>query len=84
METITTVRFLSPGTYTVSLRAAKGHAVLSGRSYLTPDDIRTVASYVLAHRLVVSSELEEENGLRAGVVGAALRDVRYRRSVRPV
>jgi MoxR-like ATPase len=66
------------------LRAAKGHAVLSGRSYLTPDDIRTVASYVLAHRLVVSSELEEENGLRAGIVGAALRDVRYRRSVRPV
>jgi MoxR-like ATPase len=66
------------------LRAAKGHAVLTGRSYLTPDDIRTVASYVLAHRLVVSSELEEENGLRAGIVAAALRDVRYRRSVRPV
>jgi MoxR-like ATPase len=66
------------------LRAAKGHAVLSGRSYLTPDDIRTVASNVLAHRLVVSSELEDETALRAGVVGAALRDVRYRRSVRPV
>jgi MoxR-like ATPase len=66
------------------LRAAKGHAVLTGRSYLTPDDIRTVASYVLAHRLVVSSELEEENGLRASIVAAALRDVRYRRSVRPV
>ena len=66
------------------LRAAKGHAVLSGRSYLTPDDIRAAAPYVLAHRLVVSSELEEENGLRAGIVGAALRDVRYRRSVRPV
>ncbi|HTV17787.1 MAG TPA: MoxR family ATPase, partial [Polyangiaceae bacterium] len=66
------------------LRAAKGHAVLSGRSFLTPDDIRAVATYVLAHRLVVSSELEEETGLRAGIVGAALRDVRYRRSVRPV
>jgi MoxR-like ATPase len=66
------------------LRAAKGHAVLSGRSYLTPDDIRAAAPYVLAHRLVVSSELEEETVLRAGIVGAALRDVRYRRSVRPV
>jgi MoxR-like ATPase len=66
------------------LRAAKGHAVLTGRSYLTPDDIRAAAPYVLAHRLVVSSELEEENGLRAGIVAAALRDVRYRRSVRPV
>ena len=66
------------------LRAAKGHAVLSGRSYLTPDDIRAVAASVLAHRLVVSSELEDEAGLRSLVVSAALRDVRYRRSVRPV
>lgn len=66
------------------LRSAKGHAVLSGRSYLTPDDIRAVAPYVLAHRLVVSSELEEESALRAGIVAGALRDVRYRRSVRPV
>jgi MoxR-like ATPase len=66
------------------LRAAKGHAVLSGRSYLTPDDIRAVAASVLSHRLVVSSELEDEAGLRAQVVTSALRDVRYRRSVRPV
>jgi MoxR-like ATPase len=66
------------------LRAAKGHAVLSGRNYLTPDDIRAVAAHVLSHRLVVSSDLEDEAGLRASVVGAALRDVRYRRSVRPV
>jgi MoxR-like ATPase len=66
------------------LRAAKGHAVLSGRNYLTPDDIRAVASYVLAHRLVVSAELEDETALRSGVVASALRDVRYRRSVRPV
>ncbi len=66
------------------LRAAKGHAVLSGRSYLTPDDVRAVASAVLTHRLVVASELEDDATVRAGVVGAALRDVRYRRSVRPV
>jgi MoxR-like ATPase len=66
------------------LRAAKGHAVLSGRNYLTPDDIRAVAGYVLSHRIVVSSELDDEAALRGGVVAAALRDVRYRRSVRPV
>jgi MoxR-like ATPase len=66
------------------LRAAKGHAVLSGRNYLTPDDVRAVATGVLAHRLVVSSELEDEVAVRAAVVAAALRDVRYRRSVRPV
>jgi MoxR-like ATPase len=66
------------------LRAAKGHAVLSGRNYLTPDDVRAVATGVLAHRLVVSTELEDEVAVRAAVVAAALRDVRYRRSVRPV
>ncbi len=66
------------------LRAAKGHAVLSGRGYLTPDDVRAVAAAVFTHRLVVVSDLEDENAVRAGVVAAALRDVRYRRSVRPV
>ncbi len=66
------------------LRAAKAHAVLSGRGYLTPDDVRAVAQSVLAHRLVIAAELEDATALRAAVVTAALRDVRYRRSVRPV
>jgi MoxR-like ATPase len=66
------------------LRAAKGHAVLSGRNYLAPDDIRAVALNVLSHRLVVSSELEDEVALRASIITAAIRDVRYRRAVRPV
>jgi MoxR-like ATPase len=66
------------------LRAAKGHAMLSGRGYLTPDDVRAVAVGVLTHRLVVAPELEDDAAVRASVVAAALRDVRYRRSVRPV
>jgi MoxR-like ATPase len=66
------------------LRAAKGHAMLSGRGYLTPDDVRAMAAGVLAHRLVVAPDLEDDAAVRAGVVAAALRDVRYRRSVRPV
>jgi MoxR-like ATPase len=39
------------------IRAAKGHAVLSGRGYLTPDDVRAVAAAVLTHRLVVTPDL---------------------------
>jgi MoxR-like ATPase len=66
------------------LRAAKGHAMLSGRGYLTPDDVRAVAPGVLTHRLVVAPDLEDDAAVRASVVAAALRDVRYRRSVRPV
>lgn len=66
------------------LRAAKAHAVISGRAYLTPDDVKAVAPGVLAHRLVISSELDDEAGTRASILESALRDVRYRRSVRPV
>jgi len=66
------------------LRAAKSHAVLAGRGYLTPDDVRAVTAGVLTHRLVVTPDLEEDASVRASVVAAALRDVRYRRSVRPV
>jgi MoxR-like ATPase len=66
------------------LRAAKGHAMLSGRGYLTPDDVRAVAAGVLTHRLVVAPDLEDDASVRSAVVAAALRDVRYRRSVRPV
>jgi MoxR-like ATPase len=66
------------------LRAAKAHAVLAGRGYLTPDDVRAVTAGVLSHRLVVAPDLEEDASVRASVVAAALRDVRYRRAVRPV
>jgi MoxR-like ATPase len=66
------------------LRAAKSHAVLAGRAYLTPDDVRAVAQGVLAHRLMVAADIEDEVQVRSSVVAAALRDVRYRRSVRPV
>jgi MoxR-like ATPase len=66
------------------LRAAKGHAMLSGRGYLTPDDVRAMAAGVLTHRLVVAPDLEDDAAVRASVVANALRDVRYRRSVRPV
>jgi len=66
------------------LRAAKAQAVLSGRSFLTPDDIRFVARSVLAHRLVLHGDLEDDVSTRVAIVDAALREVGYRRSVRPV
>ncbi len=66
------------------IRAAKAHAMLAGRGYLTPDDVRAVAPGVLSHRLVVTPDLEADASVKASVVNAALREVRYRRSVRPV
>jgi MoxR-like ATPase len=70
---------------TLSLvRASKAHAVLSGRPYATPDDVRAVAQAVLAHRLVVVPELEGTATARKGIIQEALAKVSYRKQVRAV
>ncbi len=66
------------------VRAAKAQAVVAGRPYATPDDLRAVAEPVLAHRLVLVPELEGDQGARTAIVDEALAKVGYRRAVRPV
>ncbi|MFO0568585.1 MAG: AAA family ATPase [Polyangiaceae bacterium] len=66
------------------IRAAKSNAVLSGRPYVTPDDIRQVAVSVLAHRLILVPELEGDARARAQIIEEALAKVGHRRAVRPV
>ena len=43
------------------LRASKAHAFLSGRGYVTPEDVKAAAPDVLRHRLVISFEAEAED-----------------------
>ena len=43
------------------LRAAKAHAFLAGRGYVTPEDVKLAAPDVLRHRLVISFEAEAED-----------------------
>ena len=40
--------------------ASKGLAVLRGRSYVTPDDVRDMAVPVLRHRIILNPEAEIE------------------------
>nr|MBN2276748.1 MoxR family ATPase [candidate division Zixibacteria bacterium] len=40
--------------------AAKAHAFLRGRGYITPEDIKAIGSDVLRHRLIVTYEAEAE------------------------
>ncbi len=42
------------------VRAAKGHAVLAGNDFVTPDDIKDVALPVLRHRVHLAADLEIE------------------------
>jgi len=39
------------------LKLARGKAVLSGRDFVTPDDVKAVAVAALSHRLILSPEL---------------------------
>ncbi len=42
------------------LKASKAMAAISGRSFVTPDDVRTVSDAVLNHRVIPSPEKEME------------------------
>lgn len=51
----------SPRATIFLLKAAKAHAFLRGKGYVSPDDVRQVAPDVLRHRLMVTFEAEAEN-----------------------
>ena len=53
-------------------RAAKTWAIASGRTYVTPDDIRDLALPVLAHRVIVDPESEFAGVTAADVVERAV------------
>jgi MoxR-like ATPase len=40
--------------------AAKAHAFINGRGYVTPDDIKSIGADVLRHRVIVTYEAEAE------------------------
>ena len=51
----------SPRAAIYLIRAAKAHAFLAGRGYVTPDDIRSLGFDILRHRLILTYEAEAEN-----------------------
>jgi MoxR-like ATPase len=55
--------------------AARAHAVVAGREFVVPQDIKTVAEAVLAHRLVLTPEASVGETTNAGVVESVLESV---------
>jgi MoxR-like ATPase len=51
---------------------AQAAAVLDGRGFVTPDDVKDVAPAVLAHRLVVDLDRSLHGATAAGAVAAIL------------
>lgn len=50
----------SPRAAVALLRTSKAYALLQGRDFVTPDDVRRVVVPVLHHRLIITSEAEME------------------------
>lgn len=45
----------SPRATLALIQAAKAYAIINGRDYVTPDDIKYLAPYVLNHRMILTS-----------------------------
>jgi len=58
----------SPRASIALMKAAKAHAFLQGRGYVTPHDIQTMAPSVLRHRVAVSYEAEARGVSSADVI----------------
>ncbi len=52
--------------------AARAHAFLSGRGYVTPQDIKSMAPDVLRHRLILSYEAEAESQSADDIISVIL------------
>lgn len=50
----------SPRASIAIVRAAKAHALMAGNSFVTPDDVKSVAAMILRHRIMLSADMEIE------------------------
>jgi MoxR-like ATPase len=57
------------------IKIAKAHALLSGRDYISPHDIKSIAHDVLRHRVLVTYEAEAENKTSDHIIDTVLENV---------
>jgi MoxR-like ATPase len=62
----------SPRASVALFRAARAAALVAGRDFVTPDDVKAYAAPVLRHRLILSPELEVEGRSTDDVVQSVL------------
>ena len=67
---------VSPRAGIALLRAAKALAVLRGRDYVVPQDVKDLGRRVLAHRIILSAEAGMRPGAEEDVIGRILDAVR--------
>jgi MoxR-like ATPase len=65
----------SPRASIALVKVAKAQALLSGRSYVSPHDVKTIAHDVLRHRILVSYEAEAQGRTADHVIAQILENV---------
>lgn len=59
---------VSPRGAIALLKVAKGYALLAGRAYITPDDVKKAAVPALAHRLVLTGSEQLKKDAAKGII----------------
>ena len=62
----------SPRATSFLAQAARAHAFLRGRSFVTPDDVKAIAPDVLRHRVLTTYEAEAEEVTSDAIVTRVL------------
>ena len=57
------------------IKVAKAHALLAGRSYISPHDVKTIAHDVLRHRIIPTYEAEAEGKTSDDIIDTILANV---------
>ena len=57
------------------VRVGKAHALLAGRSYMSPHDVKSIAKDVLRHRIAVTYEAEAQNKTSDDIIDSILENV---------
>jgi MoxR-like ATPase len=65
----------SPRASVALYRASQAAAVLDGRAFVLPDDVKSMAEPVLAHRLVVDVDRSVRGATAAGAIESILASV---------
>jgi MoxR-like ATPase len=66
----------SPRATVLMAMAAKGQAMMEGRGYVTPNDVKTVAPDILRHRVIVTYEAEAEEKSSEEIVRTVLNEIK--------
>jgi MoxR-like ATPase len=66
---------VSPRGSLALLKAARATAAAAGRAFVLPDDVKAVASSVMAHRILLRPEAELEGRTNSELVARALQGV---------